>query len=121
QLETSFYFFIKDIPYLVDNGLRAIRFKYTLQGLKELGINKSTKQTIFYFSLLGLFLCFGFLNCSPVHKIITESGDHLSSSPERPYFTCNQSQLGNTVAQRLSKREYENTLRDLLALVNANV
>lgn len=90
---------------------------------------------------------FAYVNCSPVHNVINStdlsSGDadptDPGSSPSDPdpgsgdpseppppsatktYFTCNVTTLGNTSAQRLSKREFENTLKDLLALINSGL
>lgn len=90
-------------------------------------MSKKTKTSLriklytFYSIIISTAVVFGFNNCSPVHNIIGETGTHYSSTPQRPYYTCNQSQLGRTSSQRLSKREYENTMKDLLALVSSGV
>ncbi len=75
-----------------------------------------------YAVLLLTVVMLGYVNCSPVHNI---SSSTIGSDDTPPagdsYFTCNPSQLGNTKSLRLSKREYENTLKDLFAPINSGI
>lgn len=97
-------------------------------------IKKSIRSLLrTFYAILSLnVILFGYINCSPVHNISSSSfsseggddGNPTNPPPpsnERTYFTCNAATLGNTKSQRLSKREFENTIKDLFASINASI
>lgn len=86
-----------------------------------------------------LFPILAFQNCSPSHNMtqanlssgipadptdpnpVTTTTMPPSQPQAKTYFSCNQSTAGTTSAVRLSRREYKNTMQDLLRLINSSV
>ncbi len=110
----------------------------TLQGGMRMFIKRFRRNQII--TVVSLLLpMIAFQNCSPSHKMTqanlesglpgapgaTTSTTTSTTLPGQPaaktYFSCNPATAGTTGSVRLSRREYKNTMQDLLRLVNASV
>jgi len=100
---------------------------------------KSSQRVLHIVVIATSFLCinFGFVNCSPVHDMNgalsaassagsgsgggTGTGGNPPTPASRYQFTCTPGQTTPSQMQRLSRREYQNTIKDLVSLINASL